>query len=68
MDIVVKTLGKDQHLWIEKYKSINLNHWRYIAIDNRPDWYYVGEWNPVKITPLTNYTFAHSKRPSTGAF
>ena len=54
MDIVVKTLGKDQHLWIEKYKSINLNHWRYIAIDNRPDWYYVGEWNPVKITPLTN--------------
>ena len=42
----VKTLGIDQIKWLNMYGSINLNHWRFILINNQPDWLYVGAWKP----------------------
>ncbi len=36
-------LGEDQSKWLEICMSINLHHWRYIAIDQKGHWLYVGE-------------------------
>lgn len=45
----VKSLGLDQLKWLNKYMSINLNHWRMIVLNNRPEWVYVGELDPGQI-------------------
>ena len=42
--MVVTALGKDQLLWLSKYMTINLNHWRLISIGQTPEWIFVGEW------------------------
>ena len=47
----VKTLGIDQIKWLNKYRTIHLDHWRLVCIDNRPEWIYVGEWRPGPIEP-----------------
>ena len=39
-------LGKYQLEWLNKYKSIQLNHWRLVAIKCQLEWYYVGDWEP----------------------
>jgi hypothetical protein len=48
-ETIVKTLGIDQIKWLNKYRTINLDHWRLIFINNKPDWVYVGEWKPGNI-------------------
>jgi len=48
----IKTLGKDQIQWLNKYHTINLDHWRLIVINNQPDWLYIGEWQPGIIKPF----------------
>ena len=42
-DIHIKELGEDQWKWLNKYKSINLHHWR---VQPKVGWIYVGEWEP----------------------
>ena len=46
----IKNLGEDQWKWLNKFKSINLQHWRIIGFPgcNPPLWLYVGEWQPNK--------------------
>lgn len=51
-EIRVKMLGIDQMKWLNKYMKINLDHWRLIFIDNKPDWLYVGEWIEQTIEPF----------------
>ena len=33
----IKTLGKDQILWLNKYHTINLDHWRLFVINNQQE-------------------------------
>ena len=47
--LTVKELGPDQIKWLNRYKCIDLCHWRYILINNHPEWLYVGEWEPSLI-------------------
>jgi hypothetical protein len=51
-ELNIKSLGIDQIKWLNKYKSINLEHWRLISINDKPDWYYVGEWKPGIVEPF----------------
>ncbi len=49
-------LGKYQSEWLDKYKNINLDHWRLITISKRGkivenEWMYVGDWKPTDIEP-----------------
>ena len=44
-------LGKDQILWLNTYKTIDLKQWRFILVDNKPEWLYVGDWSPGPIKP-----------------
>ena len=41
-------LGKCQWEWLNKYKSIDLQQWRYILINDNPNWLYVGDWKSIK--------------------
>jgi hypothetical protein len=45
------TLGEDQLKWVKKYGAINLEHWRSFIINNKQDWFYVGDWKPSNIEP-----------------
>ena len=56
-------LGKDQLLQSNKYPTNNLEQWRLIVIDNKPDWLYVGDWSlgPTKPYPSKCY-FGYSQR------
>ena len=47
-------LGKDQILWLNTYKTIDLKQWRFILVDNKPEWLYVGDWSPGPIKPYTS--------------
>ena len=42
----IRELGDDQWKWLNKFKCINLNHWRVIRSGNTFAWMYVGEWKP----------------------
>ena len=44
-------LGKYQILWLNKYKTIDLKHWRSVLVDNKPEWLYVGDWSPGPTKP-----------------
>ena len=44
--IQVKTLGKYQMEWLNRYHEIDLTHWRMMCYEEYPDWYYVGYWRP----------------------
>jgi hypothetical protein len=49
IDIYVpdKEWGKYQIEWFVKYKTMNLKHWRWIAMNPlESDWLYVGDWTP----------------------
>jgi hypothetical protein len=50
----IKTLGKYQWEWLNKYGRINLIEWRYEYIYSKVvglDWYYVGYWKPSNVEP-----------------
>jgi hypothetical protein len=51
----IKELGEDQWKWLNKFESINLNHWRYIIHGRSPQWLYVGEWKPGICTPYNEF-------------
>ncbi len=44
MSTFVTSLGEDQIKWLNKYRNINLEQWRYIILENQPQWLYVGNW------------------------
>jgi len=44
----VKRLGIYQIEWLNKYNQIHLVHWRMMLLEDAPEWYYVGEWQPGK--------------------
>ena len=44
-------LGKDQILWLNTYRTINLEQWICDFIDKKPDWLYVGDWSLGPIKP-----------------
>ena len=52
----VKTLGIDQIKWLNMYRSIHLDHWRFILINDQPDWLYVGDWQPGPILAYPSYS------------
>ena len=43
--------GQYQLEWLNKYEQIDLTEWRCEIIDNKKDWYYVGNWKPSEIKP-----------------
>ena len=49
MENRVKELNVDQWKWLNKYDSINLKAWRFILLENKPLWCYVGDWKPTNI-------------------
>ena len=44
----ISNLGKDQWVWLNKYKTISLEKWRLIPTGNPPQatWMYIGDWSP----------------------
>ena len=44
-------LWKNQILLVNTYKTIDLKQWRFILVDNKPEWLYVGDWSPGPIKP-----------------
>ncbi len=45
----IDTLGADQWKWLDKFRSIDLAHWRIEYIKEHgdfPQWFYVGKWKP----------------------
>jgi hypothetical protein len=48
------TLGTDQLKWLRDHGTVDLNHWRLVLADNKPDWVYVGDWRPGPMKPFSS--------------
>ena len=55
-------LGKDQILWLNKYRTINLEQWICDLIDKKPEWLYVGDWSPGPIKPYGKCDGGYAQR------
>ena len=59
----IKNLGEYQWKWLNKYNSIKLSEWRYECINNKCDWFYIGNWKPTKWEPYpSKYDGGYSER------